>query len=70
MRRHPKLSNRTSEHVTAAGAYTSEKDIRKWFNDIHQYLEEENLCDILNDPREYLMMMKLGFLYVQKQKLY
>jgi len=44
------ISVRTSEHVTSASANVSEQSIRKWFDDIHQYLSDENLSIILNDP--------------------
>lgn len=50
MQRHPLISVRTSEHVTTASACVSEKDIKKWFSDIHQYLVDEKLDDILQDP--------------------
>ncbi|CAI6359928.1 unnamed protein product [Macrosiphum euphorbiae] len=68
MSRHPKLSTRTSEHVTAASSCISEKDIRKWFNDIHQYLKEENLCDILNDPSRIFNGDETGFSLCPKTK--
>ncbi|KAF0749290.1 HTH CENPB-type domain-containing protein, partial [Aphis craccivora] len=38
MQRHLLISVRTSEHVTTASACVSEKDIKKWFSEIHQYL--------------------------------
>lgn len=50
MKRHPSISIRTSEHITAASACVSENDIKKWFSDIYRYLVEESLDDILNDP--------------------
>jgi len=68
MRRHPKLSTRTSEHVTAASVCISEKDIRKWFDDIYQYLEEENLCDILTDPSRVFNGDETGFSLCPKTK--
>lgn len=40
MKRHPNISVRTSEHVTAASACISEQDIRKWFEGIQYYLKE------------------------------
>lgn len=68
MRRHPNISIRTSEHVTAASACISEKDIRKWFNDIYQYLKEEQLCDILNDPSRVFNGDETGFSLCPKTK--
>ncbi|XP_068085538.1 uncharacterized protein [Anabrus simplex] len=50
LRRHPVLSERTSETVTKASANISEADIRRWFKEIETYLKSENLFDILQDP--------------------
>lgn len=48
--RHPNISLRESEAVTRASASLSEKDIRKWFEDITNYLRDENAIEILKDP--------------------
>jgi len=45
MNRLPSISVITSKH-----ANVSEKDIRNWFLDIHKYLDDNDLSDILNDP--------------------
>jgi len=68
MCRHPNLSLRTSEHVTAASVCLSENDIKKWFNDIYKYLSEEGLCDILNDPTRIFNGDETGFSLCPKTK--
>lgn len=50
LRRNPVLASRTSEAVTRASSNVSESDIRKWFNDIQQYLNEKGYFEILQDP--------------------
>jgi len=61
LRRNPVISIRTSEHVSAASANLSEFDIRKWFTDIYQYLTDENLENILKDPRRVFNGDESGF---------
>ncbi|KAI4460112.1 helix-turn-helix psq domain [Holotrichia oblita] len=50
LRRHPVLTHRTTEAVTAASANIFEDDIKKWFLQIEQYLQEKSYFDILQDP--------------------
>lgn len=50
MNRHPILTSRTPEPVTNASSNVSESNIRKWFNDIEQYLKEKQFFEILQDP--------------------
>nr|CAI5847399.1 unnamed protein product [Callosobruchus analis] len=48
--RHPIITERTPEGVTAASSNISESDIRKWFNDIKSYIISKNRVGVLNDP--------------------
>jgi len=50
LRRHPELTTRTPEGVTAASSTVAEMDIRKWFKQIEQYFQEKKLTDVLKDP--------------------
>ncbi|XP_063385493.1 uncharacterized protein LOC134671563 [Cydia fagiglandana] len=50
LKRHPRLTIRTSEGVSKASSYVSEKDIRGWFAEISDYAKEKDLTPILNDP--------------------
>jgi len=68
MQRHPLISIRTSEHVTTASACVSEKDIKKWFSDIHQYLVDEKLDGILQDPTRLFNGDETGFSLCPKTK--
>lgn len=68
LRRNPVISVRTSEHVTSASANVSEQNIRKWFDDIHQYLSDENLSIILNDPSRVFNGDETGFSLCPKIK--
>ncbi|XP_062711605.1 uncharacterized protein LOC109424601 isoform X1 [Aedes albopictus] len=54
MNRHPDLSIRTPEAVTAASANVTEKDIRNWFRNVYSYLVDNNLDHILHDPSRIL----------------
>lgn len=61
LKRHPNISIRTSEGVTNASACVSELDIKKWFDEIQQYLIEENLNDVIQDPRRIFNADETGF---------
>lgn len=50
LKRHPKLTIRTSEGVTKASSCVSEKDIRGWFTEIQNYVAEKDLTSILSTP--------------------
>ncbi|XP_030751032.1 uncharacterized protein LOC115878626 [Sitophilus oryzae] len=50
LRRHPDITLRTPEAITAASSNVSESDIRKWFTDIETYLVEKGYDSILQDP--------------------
>ena len=43
LKRHPILTPRKAEAVTAASASVSEQDIRKWFTDIYTYYQEKDI---------------------------
>lgn len=61
MRRHPDLSLRTPEAVTAASSKVTEKDIRNWFQNVFSYLVDNNLTDVLLDPARVLNGDETGF---------
>lgn len=50
LRRHPDISLRTPEGITAASSNISESDIRQWFVQIELYLKEKGYYEILEDP--------------------
>ncbi|XP_058446251.1 uncharacterized protein LOC131427254 [Malaya genurostris] len=55
------LTFRTPEAVTSASAKVSEKDIRKWFKTVEEYLIENDLSDALKDPARILNGDETGF---------
>nr|XP_053614254.1 uncharacterized protein LOC128677433 [Plodia interpunctella] len=61
LKRHPDIVPRTSEGVTQSSACVSEKDIRKWFEEIRQYLTEVGLFDILNEASRIFNGDESGF---------
>ena len=38
IRRHPEIVERTSQAVTAASSCVSEENIRKWFDEVQEYI--------------------------------
>jgi len=54
--------------VTSASGNVSEENIKKWFNDIHAYLSDEKLVDILNDPERIFNGDETGFSLCPKTK--
>lgn len=66
LKRHPDISIRTPEAVTSASAAVSENDIKGWFKDIEEYLKEQNLFEILLDPRRVLNGDETNFVLCAK----
>lgn len=50
MRRNPGFSFRTPESISSASGRVSEKDIRGWFHTVDNWLTENQIRDILDDP--------------------
>lgn len=50
LKRHPCIVERTSEAVTSASSCVSEKDIRKWFQEISDYIKEKGLQAVMQNP--------------------
>lgn len=61
LKRHPIITTRTSEGVTTASACVSEDDIRKWFREIQEYINEEGLNEAIEDPRRIFNADETGF---------
>lgn len=68
IKRHPDISIRTSEAVTAASANISENDIRKWFQQIYNYLQEEGYEHILNHAERVFNGDETNFLLCPENK--
>ncbi|XP_050500978.1 uncharacterized protein LOC126880945 [Diabrotica virgifera virgifera] len=61
LKRHPEVSKRTSEGVTAASACVSERDIKNWFKNIETYVKEKHLEEVLTDPSRIFNGDESGF---------
>lgn len=66
LRRHPNISLRTPEGVTAASSCVSENDIKNWFINIEEVLKEENALDVLQDPDRIFNGDETNFLLCPK----
>ncbi|KAL0852107.1 hypothetical protein ABMA28_000347 [Loxostege sticticalis] len=66
MKRHPEITERTSEAVTSASSKVSEKQIRNWFQQIENYLKEHNLFHIFNEPSRILNGDETNFMLCPK----
>ena len=52
---------RTSEAVTAASSCVSEENIRKWFDEVQEYIRENDLEEVMNDPSRIFNGDETGF---------
>lgn len=54
MKRNPQLVYRTPEGLSKARAQVSEAMIRTWFDELREYVKDQNVEDIFLDPRRVL----------------
>jgi hypothetical protein len=47
LRRHPEISVREPEGINKARAVVTEQSIRFWFSELQNFLEENNILDIV-----------------------
>ncbi|KAJ8943143.1 hypothetical protein NQ318_022884 [Aromia moschata] len=66
LKRHPTLTSRTPEAVTAASSNVSEKYISKWFAEIEDYLKSKDTFEILQDPTRIYNGDETCFLFCPK----
>ena len=52
---------RTSEAVTAASSCVSEENIKKWFDEVKEYIIDNNLEEVMNDPSRIFNGDETGF---------
>lgn len=61
LKRHPAISQRHAEYIDLSRSRVTEAAIRKWHSDLHDYLMNENVVDILQDPDRILNSDESGF---------
>lgn len=50
LQRHPNITKRHAEIISKARSLITEPLIRKWFAGLQEFLQQENVADILDDP--------------------
>lgn len=78
LKRNPVLAVRTPEPVTDASSKVSENDIRKWFEQIQEYMNKKNYAEIVDHPERvfngdetnFLMCPKTGKVLAPKGKFF
>lgn len=60
LKRHPQITKRHAEIISKARALVTEPMIRKWFQGLREYLQEENADDILNYPERIFNLDETG----------
>lgn len=68
LRRHPEISKRMSQNLINSRAILTEAQIRNWFQEIEQYLQENDLIGIVNDPRRIYNADESAFFLCPKGK--
>ncbi|XP_041973215.1 uncharacterized protein LOC121728940 isoform X2 [Aricia agestis] len=60
-KRHPAISQRTSEGVNSSSACVAEADIQKWFSEITKYFLEKDLLKVFKEPSRIFYGDETGF---------
>lgn len=50
LKRNPQVTSRIAQNLTPARESVTEEKLRRWFQEIHEYLRSENLLDVTKDP--------------------
>lgn len=50
LKRHPNISQRTAQNLTSSRSAVTEKNIRAWFEEVEQYMRENQIFEVLNEP--------------------
>lgn len=67
--RHPLISEKISQNLTASRAAITEEKLRNWHSDINKYCERENILDILEDPTRIFNMDEKGFILTPNNEI-
>ena len=66
LNRHPAIALREPEGVTKGRSCITEEYIRKWFSNLHDYLQEIDAEDVMTDPTRILNGDETGFALCRK----
>ncbi|XP_049860339.1 uncharacterized protein LOC126354618 [Schistocerca gregaria] len=69
LKRHPEVSERTPEGVTASSACVSEQDVRRWFTSTEDLLKEETVFDVLSYPSRIFNDDETNFVLCRKKDI-
>lgn len=50
LRRHPEITLRTPQNLTMSRSSVTQIQIKRWFNEVHEFLKDSNSTNILQDP--------------------
>ncbi|XP_072400746.1 uncharacterized protein [Diabrotica undecimpunctata] len=50
LQRHPNIAKRNTEIISKSRASVTEESIREWFAELNEFLENDNLLDMIGDP--------------------
>lgn len=60
-KRNPQVSNRMAQNLTKSRASVSEVALKNWFQEVYDYLKEENLDYVLNHPERIFNVDEAAF---------
>lgn len=61
LRRNPSIAERRADPIKKARATVTEPAIRKWFDELYEYFQDEDSLDILQEPRRIFNSDESGF---------
>ncbi|XP_044754185.1 uncharacterized protein LOC123320469 [Coccinella septempunctata] len=68
LRRHPEITRRMTQNLVHSRATLTEVQIRNWFKELEQYFHDNNLTEILYDPRRIYNADESAFFLCPKGK--
>jgi hypothetical protein len=61
LKRHPEISLREAEGINKARALVTEESIKKWFKDLQDFIQSNNLKEAIEDPKRVFNGDESGF---------
>ncbi len=66
MKRHPEVTKKLSRNLSHPRTLVTKENILNWFEEVRNYLKQENLLDVVNDPTRVFNTDESGFLLCPK----